>query len=162
MERHAYAILRRYHCEHLAADHLQDIVNFVWKDLLENLYKYDGGDFELWFAYRRVRRVLDYLRKEWRQFPVHPNPEGRPQPRDGPEEGPERKVLIAQIRRRIDELPPRQALVLKLYYWENLRYREIGLILGLKVNSVGTLHTRGLRALRDLLKEPSVGEDESQ
>jgi RNA polymerase sigma factor FliA len=58
------------------------------------------------------------------------------------------------IRRFVDDLPPRQREVLKLYYFEELGLREIGLRLGIGEARVCQIHRSGLRELRKKMESP--------
>jgi len=148
VEGHVVSLLNRYGFGYLIGNHLQDIVNYVWRDVMENMNRFEKGDFELWSAYRRVKRVLDYLRKEVKHIPVDPDRDPRGERPAAPSNNPERQLLFRQLQERIEELPTHYALVLKLYYWEGLSYREIADFLGKSHNSIGSLHTRALRKLK--------------
>lgn len=47
----------------------------------------------------------------------------------------------------IEELPPRERVVLALYYYENLTLAEIGTVLGVTESRVSQLHTRAVTGL---------------
>ena len=148
------AILNRYGFTYLAGNHLQDIVNHVWRDLLENISKYEKGDFNLWFAFRRVKRVIDYLRKEVKLLPALPDDDRQGKLADlNPSHDPQGRLLSRQLLEKMEELPPKYSLVLKLYYWEELSYQEIAEMLGMRRNSIGSLRTRALRKLKKTLNQ---------
>ena len=148
------AILNRYGFAYLAGNHLQDIVNHVWRDLLENISKYEKGDFNLWFAFRRVKRVIDYLRKEVKLLPATQDDDKQGKIADSnPSRDPQGLVLSRQLLEKMEELPPKYSLVLKLYYWEELSYQEIAEMLGMRRNSIGSLRTRALRKLKKTLNQ---------
>ncbi len=152
VEAHVVSILNRYGFAYLAGNHLQDIVNYIWRDLLENISKYEKGDFKLWFAFRRVKRVIDYLRKEVKHLSPLPDADSNRETADSsPSHDPQARLLSGQLLERIEELPPKYSLVLKLYYWEELSYKEIAELLGMRHNSIGSLHTRALRKLEKRL-----------
>lgn len=152
VERHVLAVLHRHGFGYLAGSHLQDIVNHVWRDLFENISRFEQGEFGPWFAYRRVKRVLDYLRKEARHVPPRRDPDPDREPAAAARtRDPERQVLLREIRAGLEQLPPRYALVLKCYYWDGLSYGEIADLLGLGHNSIGSLHARALKKLRKTL-----------
>ncbi|MEI6897070.1 MAG: RNA polymerase sigma factor FliA [Psychromonas sp.] len=50
--------------------------------------------------------------------------------------------------RMIKELPPREALVLSLYYDEELNLKEIGLVLDVSESRVSQIHTQALHRLK--------------
>lgn len=53
----------------------------------------------------------------------------------------------------IDHLPSRQRLVVTMYYYENLTFRQIAELLGLSDSRVFQIHARVLRHLREQLNE---------
>jgi RNA polymerase sigma factor FliA len=65
----------------------------------------------------------------------------------------ERAQLTARVRAALDEIPERDALVLSLYYVDELSYSEIGEVLGVSESRVCQLHSRALKRLRDVLAE---------
>ena len=153
VEGHVLSILRRYGLEQMIGPHLQDIVNYVWKDVIENIHKFEKGNFELWFAYRRVRRVLDYLRIEAKHAPSGSAAVRRREIMDGDSHAdPQKRLLFRQVQTVIESLPPKYANMMMLYYWEGLSYKEIADSLGLGHNSIGSLHSRALRKLKKKLK----------
>ena len=148
VEGHVLAVLKRYGLDDFIDNHLQDIVNFLWKDLIENIHKYESSDFELWFAYRRVRRVLDYVRKEIRHLPLKYDAEPRELPAaSNHRNDPHHRIMSRQLAEKIQMLPTKYALMLRLYYWQGLSYKEIASVLEIKPNSIGSLHVRALRKL---------------
>jgi RNA polymerase sigma factor for flagellar operon FliA len=60
-------------------------------------------------------------------------------------EGLEVKALLTKV---IQELPPRDRLVLELYYYEELTMKEVGQVLGIDESRVSQIHVVLLRQLR--------------
>ncbi len=58
------------------------------------------------------------------------------------------------VHRAIERLPPRERLILKLFYFDGLSYREIAEVLGMPVNSVSPFLIRAREDLRRLVKAP--------
>jgi RNA polymerase sigma factor for flagellar operon FliA len=54
----------------------------------------------------------------------------------------------------IEDLPPREKLVMGMYYEEELNLREIGAVLGVSESRVCQLHTQAIARLRSRLKQP--------
>jgi len=52
----------------------------------------------------------------------------------------------------IDRLPDREKLVIALYYYEGLTFKEIGKILGVSESRVYQLHTQAVLRLRGYLQ----------
>lgn len=62
-----------------------------------------------------------------------------------------RRVLAAGV----DRLPERERLVIALYYFEGLTFKEIGKVLGVSESRVYQLHTQAMGRLRNFLKDDS-------
>ncbi len=72
---------------------------------------------------------------------------------DGDMEGKElRRILAAGV----DRLPERERLVIALYYFEGLTFKEIGRVLGVSESRVYQLHTQAMGRLRNFLKDEGV------
>ncbi len=72
---------------------------------------------------------------------------------DGHIEGKElRRVMAAGV----DRLPERERLVIALYYFEGLTFKEIGKVLGVSESRVYQLHTQAMGRLRTFLKDEGV------
>lgn len=57
-----------------------------------------------------------------------------------------------RLQQALQQLDPRERLLLQLVYWEGLSHEEVAKVLGLKSTSIGSLLTRTRAALRELLK----------
>lgn len=100
-------------------------------------------------------KAIDRRRREsrWRRlFASRPEPL-RQKPALSPAEELERRQVLQRILALLDELPPRQAQVLRLRFREGLSYREIALKEGLSVSNVGYLIHVGMRSLREEMRQ---------
>lgn len=75
-------------------------------------------------------------------FAVHPDQPGSPIYEL------ERQDLMSEVRRGLEQLPERDAVVLSLYYVEELTYAEIGKVLNVTESRVCQLHGRAMARLR--------------
>ncbi|MDB5084065.1 MAG: sigD [Bacilli bacterium] len=66
----------------------------------------------------------------------------------GPEAEAVRHDVIETISRVVDRLPDKERLVITLYYFEELAFREIAEILGLTVSRISQLHAKAVCRLR--------------
>ena len=73
-----------------------------------------------------------------------------------PEADAERSQLVSRVREGITRLAERDALVLSLYYVEELGYAQIGEVLGVSESRVCQLHARALARLRTELAPASA------
>ena len=53
----------------------------------------------------------------------------------------------------IDGLPPREKILMGLYYEEELNLKEIGAVMGVSESRVSQLHTQAVARLRSTLRE---------
>jgi RNA polymerase sigma factor FliA len=68
----------------------------------------------------------------------------------GEVEGKELRRILAS---GVDHLPERERLVIALYYFEGLTFKEIGRVLGVSESRVYQLHTQAMGRLRGFLRE---------
>lgn len=76
---------------------------------------------------------------------------------------PSRMLDMSEMKTRlsmaIDALPPREKIVIALYYYETLTLREIGEVLGVTESRVSQLHTKAILRLKGRLRdeiEPAI------
>ncbi len=67
---------------------------------------------------------------------------------DCPRRRAERSLLLSRIQESLKELPRREALMLSLYYMEQLTYSEIGQVLGVSESRICQIHGRAIARLR--------------
>lgn len=64
----------------------------------------------------------------------------------------------ARLLAAVDELPERQRLIVAMHYFDGLRFRQIGTILGVSEARISQLHSRSMEFLRGTLEdEPESG-----
>ena len=68
----------------------------------------------------------------------------------GEVEGKEIRRILAS---GVDKLPDRERLVVALYYFEGLTFKEIGRVLGVSESRVYQLHTQAMTRLRNFMKQ---------
>jgi RNA polymerase sigma factor FliA len=77
---------------------------------------------------------------------------------EDPRDGTARRELTALITQRIQQLPEMQRKVLALYYFEDLRLREIAEAFGVTESRICQIHSQAILALRAHLKEQEAQE----
>lgn len=65
-----------------------------------------------------------------------------------------RRILAAGV----DNLPERERLVIALYYFEGLTFKEIGKVLGVSESRVYQLHTQAMGRLRGFMKDQGAAQ----
>jgi len=58
-----------------------------------------------------------------------------------------------QLERAMERLPEREKLILSLYYWEEITFKEIGKVLGISESRVSQLHSQALIRMRAYVEE---------
>lgn len=138
----------------------RDVCQEVWLTVWKQIPKFRGdARFTTWLHPIAVRRSLDHLRKRKRWYdrflpfsqddethsasiePIAPETEQRDDTRD---------ERIAQVRRALDTLPPKQRAVLALREIEGLSYEEIAATIKIPT---GTVMSRIYHARRILAKK---------
>ena len=174
-EKHVRLLLDKYGFGYLTRGHLEDIVQVCLEDLLLGLEDYEvigsgkntdkwRNEFLAWCSVRRTRRVVDYLRKEARHVPTQTEPVDESVSRPGYEAqssatgtgraSGEQQVLVREIWRLIDtHLNNRERLVLKLLFRDGRSYKEVAAELGMSLNSIGAVKSRGVRKIRKVLSK---------
>ena len=71
----------------------------------------------------------------------------------GPDEGVAQKELTAVIAERIEQLPEMQRKVLALYYFEDMRLREIAEAFGVTESRICQIHSQAILAIRAFLEK---------
>ena len=73
-----------------------------------------------------------------------------------PEEIYEEKNMKKLLSDSIDELKEREKLVISLYYYEELNYKEIGDILDLSESRISQIHGKAIKDMKKSLKNKDV------
>ena len=76
----------------------------------------------------------------------------------GTDEVVEENELVERLSAAIDSLPPRDRLVLNLYYHEELTLKEISRVIEVSESRVSQIHTAAVMKLRALLRAGQLRE----
>ncbi|MFQ6099431.1 MAG: RNA polymerase sigma factor [Armatimonadota bacterium] len=133
----------------LGTDDAEDIVQDVFARLLaedcRHLKAFHGEcKLSTWLFNVTRNRCIDFKRRK------RPDP----MPNDDPANGTDvagTAELRATIGRALEMLPSRPRLLLQLRYFQGLSYREIGQLLGVPPNTVGSGINRAKKRLREIL-----------
>jgi len=130
---------------------IEDAVCEVWKNLIENDRRVirlclERNNFLQTLQVLTRNRCVDILRR--RQNPlaiedVHPA-----QP-----ETPQAEFSTEEINRLVEELPPRERILITLFFLQGKKYREIADLTGIPQNSIGPTLARALARLRKTISE---------
>jgi RNA polymerase sigma factor for flagellar operon FliA len=75
-----------------------------------------------------------------------------------PDEIYQEKEIKEILRRAIEQLPDKEKMVISLYYYDNLTYKEIGKILGLSESRISQLHSKAVLKLKSNIRNIGVYE----
>lgn len=101
----------------------------------------------LWWVARGV--TIDHLRKLSRGLGAPPPP---PEPAPGPDDAMAAAEASEQVRTAMATLPERSRTALRMAYWEDRSYAEIGRALSISAESVGPFLARVKIELAEILK----------
>ncbi len=161
VRKHVVRLLRQYSCSHLIPEHLDEIVQQIWAELIGQLHKFPEDQFSAWFSFFRRWKTLDYIRKELKFQKRHllnkDNPgldnQSASSNQDDPEEALMNRQVRLHVRMCLDKFSPQYQSFINLYYFQGWSYEQIAKHLGIQVGSVGSLHTRAIRKLRKYMKK---------
>lgn len=72
---------------------------------------------------------------------------------EGPAEAAEAESFRVRVRSIVGELPERERMIVELYYFKELGFKEIGQLLGVTESRVSQLHTRVIQRLRARIQD---------
>lgn len=127
-----------------ALDLTQDAFIRAW----EQLASFEGRSaFTTWLYRIAVRLAYDEIGRGRRSEPLEPDAAAA-DPADGPDALAERESAAADLRGRIELLPPLQRAVVMMRAYDELPYREIAEILGTTENSARVSFHHAITRLR--------------
>jgi RNA polymerase sigma-70 factor (ECF subfamily) len=132
----------------------EDLVSETFYKALANIKKFQWQDrsFACWLYTIARNQVIDQFRKRDPILFDNNNTALTAQTEKGPEEKVIRDVTREELFKAIRTLSPDQQDALLLRYQEDLKIKEIAVILGKNEGAVKALLFRGLRSLRKKLK----------
>ena len=101
-----------------------------------------------------TRVGLNHLRTERRKGWLRYRPLDAAADSPVEESTPEDPERLAALRRALEQLPPRDQLILKLFHLDGAGYKEIAALTGLSMNAVSPALIRARQKIRALLGDP--------
>ncbi len=138
-----------------AEDVAQEVFLRAWKQA--RVWTPGAGKFDTWM--HRVALNLCYDRLRRRREDVMAEPPEQADPAPSAETGLMAGAVADRVRTAIDALPERQRTALILCHYQELSNIEAAELLGLSVEAVESLLSRGRRALRGALADLAEGRD---
>ncbi|MGD8190609.1 RNA polymerase sigma factor [Brevibacillus ginsengisoli] len=135
---------------------VQDLNNEVWLKVAQNLHKYDQTyPFHSWL-YRLVSNTcIDFLRKK-REITMEDDQLhhqiNKAVLNNNPEEEFIQKEFVSQLHELLHHLDETDRLIVTLRFTDQLSYDEIGELVGMSKNTVGTRLFRARKQLKQLFE----------
>ena len=145
----------------------EDILQNVFSKTYKNLDKFDvSRKFSSWIYRIAHNESVNFLKRRNKRYTVSWEDISTTKDKLDTatnEEIPEEKWAHMEIVREIDEalekLPPKYKQVLKLRYFQEYSYEEIGDILKKPINTIGTLINRAKKKLLKIAKQQGIKND---
>lgn len=120
----------------------------------QNISKYDGkGSIEGWIARVIRNNILDELRKNKISFTNGNSDFNLDNVEDNVEEPNEEKYNINDIKKVLSNVSKAYKKVFELYYFENLKHKEIAEELGISINTSKTNLMKAKKKIKELLNK---------
>lgn len=140
----------------------QDVYSEIWLKVAQNLHKYDQSlPFHTWLYRLASNTCIDFLRKKRELVLEEEKLHGHMQKRSGnygntPETLYLQKELQIDLNELLTRLDETDRLIVTLRFAEELSYEEIGRIVGMSKNAVGTRLFRARKQLKELLQQATA------
>lgn len=138
-----------------AEDVAQEVFVRAWRQAPR--WRSGQGRFDTWMHRVAMNLCYDRLRRR-RETPVAEPPE-RPDPSPGAEAGLEQADLARRVERSVQALPERQREAVVLCHYQELSNIDAAAIMGVSVDALESLLSRGRRSLRASLADMAPGAD---
>ena len=132
-----------------AEDVAQEVFLRAWKQVPK--WVPGAAKFDTWLHRVTLNLCYDRLRRN-RETPMAEPPD-RPDPGPAPDRGLEASELGSQVDRALQALPDRQREAIVLCHYQELSNIEAAELMGVSVEAMESLLSRGRRALRTALAE---------
>lgn len=136
---------------------VEDLTQDVFVNVLSSAPRYTASaKFSTWLYHIATNTALNHLRNANVARKTKFDPNDAIDSAMGSSPSPERQVGLDELRERVSHavgsLPPNQRVALILFEFESLSYEQIATVMGVTVEAVRALLTRGRASLRDLLQ----------
>lgn len=137
------------HDRALAEEITQDVFIAIWQKASQ--YNAARGRLDAWLLQITRNLSIDYLRYERRRN-ANPLSLDDVEPQAAPGNGPVAEFQKRELAGLLQHLPPEQAQVIELSYFQGYTHSEIAARLGLPVGTIKSRILLGLRKLKEMLK----------
>ncbi|MBI2898807.1 MAG: sigma-70 family RNA polymerase sigma factor [Planctomycetes bacterium] len=154
-------------CRGAVDQDVEDIANDLFQSLVADGYRVLGTigppyDLKAWLAISARRRAIDFVRKRrGAAFSLDEGDEDDPataetlaaRPEADPRQEAEMRTAVLDA---MAELTPRERVVVRLFYLQGRKYREISRITGINTNSISPTLTRAVEKIQKRLKDRNL------
>ncbi|QOS98013.1 sigma-70 family RNA polymerase sigma factor [Brevibacterium sp. JNUCC-42] len=139
----------------------QDVCNDIWLKVAQNLNKFDQSyPFHSWLYRLSSNTCIDFLRKKkeitMKDDQLYHQVNKHQKAVDTPEALFMKKEFYSYIQELLCHLEEVDRLIVTLRFVDDLSYEEIGTIVGMSKNTVGTRLFRSRKFLKELLSHKSI------
>ena len=142
----------------------EDILQNVFSKTYKNLNRFDvSRKFSSWIYRIAHNESINFLKRRnkryivsWEDIATTKDKLDTATNEEIPEEKWEHMEIVREIDAALEKLPPKYKQVLKLRYFQEYSYEEIGDLLGKPVNTIGTLINRAKRKLLEIAKKQGI------
>lgn len=139
-----------------AEDIAEEVLVGLLKDGCRALRAYDPGrDLRAWVYTVARGRCIDEVRRLMRRRRMRPMGEEVEARLEAPSEATADPELAARVQAAIDELPDRQRLAVRMFFFDGRKYKEIAQAVGITVSEVASYIHRAKEKLAQALREES-------
>lgn len=131
---------------------VDDLVYELWADLVQDDYKALAAigppyDLKAYLAVSARRRAIDFARRPRRAVPLDEESAAAPEPTAAAD--PAQARALSEAMRTLSR---REQTLVRLFYHEGLKYREIARATGISMNSIGPTLQRAVEKLRSVVQ----------
>lgn len=142
----------------------EDILQNVFSKTYKNLNRFDvSRKFSSWIYRIAHNESINFLKRRnkryivsWEDIATTKDKLDTATSEEIPEEKWEHMEIVREIDEALEKLPPKYRQVLKLRYFQEYSYEEIGDILKKPINTIGTLINRAKRKLLEIAKKQGI------
>ncbi|MDD5396987.1 MAG: RNA polymerase sigma factor [Candidatus Moranbacteria bacterium] len=139
----------------------EDILQNVFSKTYRNIEHFDvSRKFSSWIYRIAHNEAVNFLKRKskrytvsWEDIATSKDKLDSASNEELPEDRIGHKEIVQEIDSAMEKLPPKYQQVLKLRYFQEYSYEEIGKILGKPLNTVGTLINRAKKKLLEVVKK---------
>ena len=141
-------------------DEAEDVLQNVFSKMYKNIDAFDTSrKFSSWIYRIAHNEAINFLKRKgkrysvsWEDITTSKDKLDTASNDEMPEEKWEHLEIVREIDKALEKLPKKYQQVLRLRYFQEYSYEDIGKMLGKPVNTIGTLINRAKRKLLEVVE----------